>query len=141
MTNPSLNSVNARTSLADILPTVSLDAALDIVEGDLAILQQIVPGILTRALEILDKLQTAVTERNYALVELLAHRLRSGMGNIGGLAALEFARQLEDRAAAASLDDGQEILNSLAEQIEGVIVFYTNPTWPQQAIERGQRHD
>ena len=120
--------------------TVSLDAALDVVEGDVAILQQIVPGVLSRALELLDRLQTGVARQDYAQVELLAHRLRGGMGNVGGLAALDLARRLENMAAAADLADGPELLKSLTEQIGGVIAFYSDPDWPQQIVAQGAPH-
>jgi len=140
MQNSMSNSVADRQAPPIIRPTVSLDAAFEVVEGDLAILQQIVPGVVTRASELLARLQAAVAEKNYALVELLAHRLRGGMGNVGGLAALDLACQLENMAAAADLDDGAEVLKLLAEQIAGVIAFYTDPTWSQQSVEQGARY-
>jgi HPt (histidine-containing phosphotransfer) domain-containing protein len=134
------NSLDDRPASPGIRSTVSLDAAFDVVEGDIVILQQILPGVLTRASELLDKLQAALAEKNYALVELLAHRLRGGMGNVGGLAALDLARQLENMAAAADLEAGPDILKLLAEQIAGVIAFYNDPAWPQQVVEQGAPH-
>jgi signal transduction histidine kinase/HPt (histidine-containing phosphotransfer) domain-containing protein len=116
-------------------PSVDLDEALEVVDGDVELLQAVVEVSLEECPEHVEALREALAKGDVPGVESAAHRLKGVMGNIGGLTAREVAQRLETMGEEGNLDGGQVALEELEAEIERVATFYSDPGWKQTIAE------
>lgn len=73
---------------------------LDTVEGDRALLAEVVDIFFETSTESLDTIRSAAREQDARRVQESAHKLKGALANLGALAAAEAAAQLESRSDA-----------------------------------------
>ncbi len=110
---------------------VRLDAALEIVDGDIDLLQAVVEMSLEECPEYVELLGQALTHQDAAGVESAAHRLKGILGNIGGLTARDVAQRLETMGEEGNLEGGTSALEELEAEMRRVAAFFANPGWAE----------
>ena len=116
-------------------PPVDLNEALEVVDGDVDLLEAVTGVSLTECPEHIAVLQEALARQDAPGVEAAAHRLKGVLGNIGGLTAREVAQRLETMGEEGNFDGGQVVLAELEAEIERVAAFYSDPGWKQTVAE------
>ena len=112
-------------------PPVDLNAALEVVDGDVEILQMVVEMFLGEYGEQMAALGEAVARQDAPDVERVAHRLKGVVSNVGGMAASKPAGRLEAMGTAGDLDGAPAALEDLKAEMERVRAFYSTPGWEQ----------
>jgi HPt (histidine-containing phosphotransfer) domain-containing protein len=113
-------------------PPVDLDEALEVVDGDVDLLQAVVEMSLGECPEQLELLREALAQQHAPGVEATAHRLKGVMGNLGGLVARDVAQRLETMGEESKLDGGLAALKELEKELKRVAAFYSEPGWEQR---------
>ena len=116
-------------------PPVDLNEALEVVDGDVDLLEAVTGVSLTECPNHVAVLREALARQDAAGVEAAAHRLKGVLGNIGGLTAREVAQRLETMGEKADLAGGQIALEELEIEIERVAAFYSDAGWKQRVVE------
>jgi len=115
-------------------PPVDLDAALEVVDGDVDLLQAVVEMSLEECPEQIESLSQALAQQDAPGVEAAAHRLKGVLGNVGGMAARDAAQRLETMAEEGNLDGGTTALEELKAELEHVMAFFSEPGWERRAL-------
>jgi PAS domain S-box-containing protein len=113
-------------------PSVDLSEALEVVDGDVDLLQAAVEMSLGECPEQIEDLREALAQQDAPGVEATAHRLKGVLGNIGGLVARDVAHRLETMGEEGKLDGGAVALEELEKELERVAAFYSEPGWQQK---------
>jgi HPt (histidine-containing phosphotransfer) domain-containing protein len=116
-------------------PPVDLNAALDVVDGDVEILQMVVEMFLGEYGEQMAALDEAVARQDTPQVEQVAHKLKGIVSNVGGTFAREPAGRLEAMGMEGDLGDAEAVLESLKAEMERVRAFYSTPGWEQGFVQ------
>ena len=87
------------------LPVFDARAAMEGVDGDLALLQEIAELFLEDLPETLSELRRAAEERDMVAVDRLAHKLKGSVGNLGALAAHDAAVLVERLGKEKRIDE------------------------------------
>lgn len=91
--------------------------ALQQVEGDEKLLQEIVAIFVDEAPKLLAKLREGIVSRNLELLERTAHNLKGQLGYLGASSAAQMSRELEDTGHHGDLPRAQRIVDELEKQI------------------------
>jgi len=126
---PDVSEVNGRPA-----PPVNLAAALEVVDGDLELLRDVVQMFSEEYRAQVRPLAEAVAQQDALTVESAAHKLSRVLGNVGGLAARDVAQRLKVMGETARLDGGEDLLAQLEEEIERIVTFFSAPNW-ERAFE------
>jgi HPt (histidine-containing phosphotransfer) domain-containing protein len=113
-------------------PPVDLNEALEVVDGDVDLLQAVVEMSLEECPEQIAALREALAQQDAPGVEAAAHRLKGVLGNIGGLVAQDVAHHLEMLGEEGDLDGGSVALEELEKELGRVAAFYSEPGWEQK---------
>lgn len=113
---------------------VDLEEALDVVDGDVEILQAVVEMFLGEYGEQMVALGEALARQDAPDVERVAHRLKGVVGNVGGMAANELAGRLEAMGTEGDLGGASAALEDLKAEMERVVTFYSTPGWEQGIV-------
>ncbi|MFZ5917720.1 MAG: response regulator [Chloroflexota bacterium] len=136
---PLLLRVSLPASKAPALPQpVDLSAALDVVDGDVSVLEAVVTLFLAEHEQLMAALGEAVEQRDCAAVERAAHRLRGAVSNVGGRVAGGLAGDLEAAAGAGNLGDAAAPWARLEAEMARVVAFYSRPGWPRTLAGHGE---
>jgi HPt (histidine-containing phosphotransfer) domain-containing protein len=127
----STNQLASTTSVVDSQTTmpVDLDGALEAVDGDLDLLQDVVKLFLEEWPARVEALRNALARQDATDVVSTAHRLKRALCNVGGMAAGDLALQLEIMGEKAKLEGAADVLQALEHEIEHVMVFFSTPGW------------
>jgi len=115
-------------------PPVDLDAALEVVDGDVELLRAVAEMSLEECPEQIESLSQALARQDAPGVEAAAHRLKGVLGNVGGLAARDVAQRLETMGEEGKLDGGADVLEELETEMKRVAAFYAEPGWEQGVL-------
>jgi CheY-like chemotaxis protein len=115
-------------------PPVDLNKALEVVDGDVDLLQAVVEMSLGEYPEQIETLREALVQQDALGIEAAAHRLKGVLGNLGGLVARDVAQRLETMGEESDLNSGAVALEELEKEIERVTAFYSEPGWEKNAI-------
>lgn len=85
-------------------------SVLDMVDGELDFVHELIELFLTNLPEQISKLRTGAVTSDSSTVQKVAHRLKSSIGNLGGRRAQEAITQLEDVALDGDLSRVDELL-------------------------------
>jgi len=127
----STNQLASTTSVVDSqtpMP-VDLDEALEAVDGDLDLLQDVVKLFLEEWPARVEALRNALARQDTTDVVNTAHGLKRALCNVGGMAAGDLALQLEITGEKAKLEGAADALQALEHEIEHVVVFFSTPGW------------
>jgi len=111
------------------VPPLDLAQALDTVDGEKALLEDMAAVFLTDAPAWLDKLQTAVATGDTSQTGRLAHSLKGAVGALGATTAYALAAELEAMGQAGHPEGTATVLGSLEDEIQKVVTFLTAPGW------------
>jgi two-component system, sensor histidine kinase and response regulator len=121
---PSAPSDGKRMETQPSVQSFDRAALLDIVEGDLTLLQELIKVFLVDTPRLLTDLRVAVARRDTRRIGSVAHRLRGSMANFQAQAAVTGAQQLEEMAGRNELLEVDAALasfeQSTAELIDGL---------------------
>lgn len=114
--------------------TVDLNAALEVVDGDIELLRDVVEMFLQEYPAQIETLREALAQQDAPGVESAAHRLKGILGNVGGIAARHPAHYLETMGEEGELDGGEIALQELEGEIARVAAFFSKPGWEQGVL-------
>jgi HPt (histidine-containing phosphotransfer) domain-containing protein len=109
---------------------VELEAALRYVDGDRALLADLVAGFAAEYPERLAALVAAIGRRRPAEVERLAHSLKSVLALLGAERARRLAEELEGIARERALSDAPDVLARLQAEVDRVVGWFGD--WRRQ---------
>jgi len=110
-------------------PPVDVEAALEVVGGDVELLEAVSDMSLSEIPETLDRLGDAVADGNPSAVEAGAHRIKGVLSNLGGMAARDVAQTLETMGENGDLDGADDAFEQLAKEAQRVAAFYAEYDW------------
>jgi HPt (histidine-containing phosphotransfer) domain-containing protein len=84
------------------------EAVLDLVDGEVELLQELAEMFLEDLPGQIELIQNALATSDAAAVQSVTHQLKSSVGNLGGRAAQEVVRELEDASRENNLVDANE---------------------------------
>ena len=98
--------------LDSVTPEVifDLDSVLDMVDGEIDFMQELIELFLTELPAHLDTIRRGISEGDTEGVLQIAHRLKSSVGNLGGRRAQSVVCELEQQARTGSLASADELL-------------------------------
>lgn len=120
-------------------PPVDLGRALEIADGDVELLRDVVALFLEEWLPQFTMLEQALEELDAAGMESSACRLQMMLENVGALKAAKLAQVLRAMGEESKFHDSFTILRALREEIGHVVSFYTHPDWETEVIRILQR--
>ena len=124
-----------RGERSNVSPPVDLAEALDVVDGDVGLLRDVVAMFLQEYREQVTALEEALVCQDAPGVESAAHRLKGVLGNVGGMPARDLARRLEAVGEQGQLGGGAvTVLEELKAEIERVVAFYSDPGWERNIL-------
>jgi len=100
---------------------LDMDAALERMEGDRELLQEIARIFQTECPPMLAEIREAWNARDARLLERLAHTLKGSSGNIGGRLVSLAAAELEQQARSGILEPAGEQIERLAKETERLL--------------------
>jgi CheY-like chemotaxis protein len=110
-------------------PSVDLAAAMRAVEGDRALLQELVHLFLQGYPNHMATLREAIQRGDADPVIHTAHQLKGAMSIIGGTVASTLASELELMGGASALEAAGRVLPLLERELAGIATFYTDHSW------------
>jgi len=110
-------------------PPVDFEAALEVVGGDVELLEAVSEMSLSEIPETLDRLGDAVADGNASGVEAGAHRIKGVLSNLGGTAARDVAQRLETMGEEGELVGADDAFEELAKEAQRVVAFYAAYDW------------
>jgi HPt (histidine-containing phosphotransfer) domain-containing protein len=120
-------------SPVDVAPEIArvldLNTTLDNLGGDPELLEEILGFFMEMAPEQLDDLQAAVEAGDVAAVDLQAHSMKGGAGNVGAVRLAAAAKELEMMAKGGSLDGGAELCATMREEFAALQAVVPQIDW------------
>jgi GAF domain-containing protein/CheY-like chemotaxis protein/HPt (histidine-containing phosphotransfer) domain-containing protein len=113
---------------AEKLP-IDLSTALVTVEGDHALLADMVALLVEDYPTQAVALRQALADDDAPQVERLGHSLKGALGAIGATTAQTLASELETRGRAAQLEGASTVLEKLERELARVAAFFAEPGW------------
>jgi signal transduction histidine kinase/HPt (histidine-containing phosphotransfer) domain-containing protein len=106
---------------ADSYGATDWQEALDAVQGDRALLKELVEIFLDEYPVLLSQAREAVSEDDAARLQHAAHTMKGSVGLFGARKAEALCQELEDAAAAGGADDLQKSLAALEKELETLV--------------------
>jgi|GEM_PF-1257575 len=82
------------------------------------------------------KVLTAVRERDFANLELYAHRIKGAMATFGAKTVSACAAQLEQAGKEEDIDTAQALIEQMQADVDSLLSFLAEPDWIQKAKEQ-----
>jgi signal transduction histidine kinase/HPt (histidine-containing phosphotransfer) domain-containing protein len=119
----------AGASLPAGAPPVDMAAALQAVDGDPALLRELVHLFLQDYPSHMTALQEALQRGDADPVIRTAHSLKGALSIIGGALAATLVSELERMGGAGALEDACRVLPPLERELAGIATFYADYGW------------
>ncbi|MCH2126677.1 MAG: Hpt domain-containing protein [Pirellulaceae bacterium] len=94
-------------------PLLDWSVAQETVQGDVALLRQVVTSITNEVPLLLEAIQKAVVARDAKSLQISAHTLKSSLRYLGALKQANFASDLETMGRDACLDKAPQVVAKL----------------------------
>ena len=94
------------------------EGVLDLVDGEVELLQELADMFLEDPPGQIELIQTALAANDAEAVQSVTHQLKSSIGNLGGRAAQEVVRKLEDASRESHLADADELFAKCQRELE-----------------------
>ena len=98
--------------------------ALARVEGDRALLAELIQIFSEEYISQLGALEAAVHSQDAQSIQAVAHSLKSSLGNVGAMKAAETARELEFAGKTRRLSEATVLLAAIKSDVENFRVAY-----------------
>jgi CheY-like chemotaxis protein/HPt (histidine-containing phosphotransfer) domain-containing protein len=102
-------------------PSLDLAAALDRVEGDRELLEEIARLFADECPGLIDSIRRARQENDIPLLQRAAHTLKGAASNIAAMKVAEAALALEAQARSGQIGNTDELIAALASQVDLVL--------------------
>jgi voltage-gated potassium channel len=124
--NVSPKSLRRKSSVPSFREQTSYDPAVIIdrdkllknVDGDEALLREIVDIFLPDAERLLREIEQAIQERDASRLHRSAHTLKGSLANLGSKTAFELARQLDEHAKANDFSEIKDLYQNLLREMD-----------------------
>jgi two-component system sensor histidine kinase/response regulator len=110
-------------------PPIDLVQALNAVDGEKAILEEMAELFCADAPACLDKLRTAVATGDADQTGRIAHSLKGAVGALGATTVYALAAELEAMGQAGRMQGATTVLQRLEDAIHEVAAFFAEPGW------------
>jgi signal transduction histidine kinase/CheY-like chemotaxis protein/HPt (histidine-containing phosphotransfer) domain-containing protein len=110
-------------------PPVDLATALDAVDGDIALLADVVAVFLEGYATQLASLRQAVASGDAHHIAQLSHSLKGSLGAVGAMTARTLAYELETMGRAAQVEGASIVFDRLERELTRVIALFAKPDW------------
>ncbi len=127
----------ATAALVSDEPPIDVAAALHAMDGDTAILQEMVELFRQEYPIHLAELHRAVMQGDPAQLERSAHRLKGSACVFGATTVCTLAAELEAMGQTAHLDGATTVIDKLDRELARIVTFYTTSDWRGQNILGG----
>ncbi len=101
------------TAAPGAAPAFDREALLDLVDGDEALLHQIIELFLESSTRLMATIREAIDAADAGRLNEVAHELKGSMGHFGALAAIDAARDLETMGRAGDLALAEAVYRTL----------------------------
>lgn len=105
------------------------DGVLDLVDGEVELLQELAEMFLEDLPGQVELIQNAIAASDASTVNSVTHQLKSSVGNLGGRASQEVIRKLEEASREENLSDANEqfaICQRELEQFQAALSDFLN---------------
>ncbi len=110
--------------------------ALSAVCDDEEVISEITASICEDAPASMEKILTAVRERDFANLEMYAHRMKGSMATFGAKTVAACAAQLEQAGKDEDIKSAQAMIEQIQTQVNSLLSFLTDPDWFQKLKEQ-----
>jgi CheY-like chemotaxis protein/HPt (histidine-containing phosphotransfer) domain-containing protein len=114
---------------APSVPPIDLAQALDDLDGEKALLEEIVELFLADAPTSLDQLRTTIAMGDANQTREIAHSLKGAVAALGATMAYALAAELEAMGHAGDLQGAATVLPKLDDAIHEIAAFFAEPDW------------
>ena len=97
---------------------IDRDKLMKNVDGDEALLREIVEIFLPDAERLIREIEQAIQKRDASRLHRSAHTLKGSLANLGSKTAFELARQLDEHAKANDFSDVKNLYQKLLQEVE-----------------------
>ena len=111
---------------------IDLTWALDMVDGDVDLLKDVIQEVIEETPGQFAALSQACEEKNAELIEKHAHSFKGTLGCLGEGIAWQLAQDLELMGRHRDLDGVSDKLQALNEVVHQLEQFFSNPGWEQK---------
>jgi two-component system, sensor histidine kinase and response regulator len=111
---------------------VDLAMAMRWLGGDRRLLRELVGIFVDDGPKRLEALRAAVRAVDGQKVEQIAHSLKGSASILGAARLRDAAQALEDAAHDGQAANGGGLVGQVAREVEQVIAFFADPTWPER---------
>ncbi len=109
------------SSPADLAEALDLESALDRVEGDRDLLEELVRLFIEHYLVAMKEIRQAFGARDVHRIQLLAHTMKGSSGSLGANRVSQAALALETHVRSGSLGRAGELIDDLQQELERVL--------------------
>ena len=97
-------------------------ALLDVISGDIDLMDELMTLFLSNATELLDEIRQAIVSENCDAIQHAAHSLKGTVGTFAAKDALQAAREVEDTASKNNLEGARAAFARLEPVIDNLIL-------------------
>jgi HPt (histidine-containing phosphotransfer) domain-containing protein len=108
-------------------PPVDLATALRVVDGDLALLQEVAQVLIEDYPGRMATLRSALSTGDASQTEQIAHSLKGALSNVGALRACSLALALETMGREDRLEEAWPVFEQLEQEFERITAFFATP--------------
>jgi HPt (histidine-containing phosphotransfer) domain-containing protein len=105
-------------------PPVDLATALRVVDGDLALLQEVAQVLIEDYPGRMVALRSALSIGDASQTEQIAHSLKGALSNVGALRACSLALALETMGREDRLEEAWPVFEQLEQEFERITAFF-----------------
>lgn len=112
-------------------PVFDMDHAMEITDGDVEFLKELVEMFNAEFPEKLAGISRAINENNFKALDETAHSLKGSSGNLGLTRVYELALKLEKMGKGEDISGADETFKELEEELERFREFVSRPGWEE----------
>jgi CheY-like chemotaxis protein/HPt (histidine-containing phosphotransfer) domain-containing protein/two-component sensor histidine kinase len=101
--------------------------------GDQEIIQEITTAFCGDTPQSIEKIIASIRDKDFANLELYAHRIKGGSATIGAKNISEKAAQLEKAGRDSDFETAQSLIAHFQTEIESLLKFLADPDWIEKA--------
>jgi len=113
--------------------SIDLSMAMEAVDGDRELLEELVGLFLEEYPKQLVELETLVNKNDYRQLERSAHSFKGAVGNFGAKRAFDLAYQLETLGKSSQLNEAVKVVEALKQEMTQLRQYFTSTGWENNA--------
>jgi len=113
-------------------PIFDMDYALEITDGDIEFLKELVEIFTSGYPEKLAFIARAIKEKDFKTIGETAHSLKGSSGNLGLTRVYELSSEIERLAKEEKIEDVEKLYGELGKELDGFKEFVSRPGWEKE---------